>query len=140
MVGASGLMLLLTVVGVYALMQKKRAKKATDQNNPFGKKRFSVTKDSSLTNSFSFICSHVGCECEHYRCSAPNGSKSFQFQRVDELYRELLRGKHCWRWRFWKGIHLCNALSSLYKLNYDHKLLVKPVVLPTREIIMIKRA
>lgn len=35
-VGAVVLLLLLTIAGVYALRQKKRAERATDQNNPFG--------------------------------------------------------------------------------------------------------
>ncbi|KAL1212287.1 Leucine-rich repeat receptor protein kinase HPCA1 [Cardamine amara subsp. amara] len=36
-VGAVVLLLLLILAGVYALRQKKRAERATDQNNPFGK-------------------------------------------------------------------------------------------------------
>ncbi|XP_019095888.1 PREDICTED: probable leucine-rich repeat receptor-like protein kinase At5g49770 isoform X1 [Camelina sativa] len=36
-VGAIVLLLLLTIAGVYALRQKKRAERATDQNNPFAK-------------------------------------------------------------------------------------------------------
>ncbi|CAH2070555.1 unnamed protein product [Thlaspi arvense] len=36
-VGAAVLLFLLTLAGIYALGQKKRAKRATDQNNPFAK-------------------------------------------------------------------------------------------------------
>jgi hypothetical protein len=36
-VGGSILLLLLVLAGVYAFHQKKRAKRATEQNNPFGK-------------------------------------------------------------------------------------------------------
>ncbi|KAG2295652.1 hypothetical protein Bca52824_042321 [Brassica carinata] len=43
-VGAVVLLLLLTLAGVYALRQRKRADKATDQNNPFAK--WSTSKSS----------------------------------------------------------------------------------------------
>lgn len=36
-VGAAVLLLLLTIAGIYALRQKKRAQRATNQNNPFAK-------------------------------------------------------------------------------------------------------
>ena len=35
--GCSVLVLVLILVGIYAIRQKRRAKRATDQNNPFGK-------------------------------------------------------------------------------------------------------
>ncbi|WZY82644.1 hypothetical protein YC2023_029028 [Brassica napus] len=45
-VGAVVLLLLLTLAGVYALRQRKRADRATDQNNPFGKAKWNTSKSS----------------------------------------------------------------------------------------------
>lgn len=69
-VGAVVLLLLLAIAGIYALKQKKRAERATDQINPFGKKISGLTlqqKTFLLSNenpdSFSFVwCSQVGYE------------------------------------------------------------------------------
>jgi len=38
-VGVVVLLLLLALAGIYALRQKKRAQRATDQMNPFGKRK-----------------------------------------------------------------------------------------------------
>ena len=40
--GGSVLVLILLLVGVYAIRQKRKAKRATDQNNPFGKMKLSI--------------------------------------------------------------------------------------------------
>ena len=39
-VGGSALVLLLVLAGVYAICQKRRAEKAAEQSNPFGKTLF----------------------------------------------------------------------------------------------------
>lgn len=60
-VGVVVLLLLLAMAGIYALRQKRRAEKANDQINPFGKKQWfnTTTKYFLLSNenpdNFSFV-------------------------------------------------------------------------------------
>ncbi|XP_004301588.1 PREDICTED: probable leucine-rich repeat receptor-like protein kinase At5g49770-like [Fragaria vesca subsp. vesca] len=57
--GASVLVLIFLLVGIYAIRQKRRAKRATDQNNPFGKWDVNNKSSGSIpqlkgARSFSF--------------------------------------------------------------------------------------
>lgn len=83
-------MLLLLLAGVYSFRQKRRAERATERSNPFGKTtlvlfsrsqatfyNYTMRADFSLLNEWFFIskCSALGFECHKWESASVKGGK-----------------------------------------------------------------
>ena len=87
-VGGVVLLLLLTLAGVYALRQRKRADRATDQNNPFGKRKKGLVQKiyplrlKLLTASLLYVSAKWSTSKSSIDAPQLMGAKSFTFEEL----------------------------------------------------------